>query len=260
MKKIISILIVFILISLTKVYAVDFDTSIDNDIRKNYKIEETPLPPLPEEAPDNPPEVKTPIYTPKGKNYTIKRGEKITLQTLSNISDRHGKGHIVSFKAINGIMTKEGEIIPAGTIFKGSVTDSHPPQISGNGGLIELKIDEIYYNGIMSKIKTKISLANSKKVFLSNIKGKRLYLKNISKAMTPGKKVFSATQNCTSAMSAIPIINLVSFVPITGGAVIYTVNLVMAPIISIFTKGKSISLPKGTLFVIKITEESQIRG
>ena len=102
--------------------------------------------------------------------------------------------------------------------------------------------------------------ANSKKVFLSNIKGKRSYWKNFAKATTPGRKVFGATQSCANAMSVIPILNLVSFVPLLGGAVIYTVNFAMAPVIAIFTKGGSLRIPAGSEFQIKITGDCQIKG
>ena len=78
--------------------------------------------------------------------------------------------------------------------------------------------------------------------------------------MTPGRKVFRATQTCASVMAPLPVINVLSIIPLTGGAVVYTLNLVTAPVIAIFTKGGNIALPAGTEFQIKLTENSQIRG
>ncbi len=262
MKKIFSLLLIFFYIN-TAAQAVEFDDSIDANIRKDYNVEEYKLPALPNASPGQSKtntKINTPKYNPTGKIYTLKSGTKIILHSSSAISDLMPKGSRISFSAQNGILSKEGEIIPAGTIFKGRITDSHPPQITGNGGLVELCIDEIYFNGIMSKINTKISMANSKKVFLSNIKGKRSYWKNFAKATTPGRKVFGATQSCANAMSVIPILNLVSFVPLLGGAVIYTVNFAMAPVIAIFTKGGSLRIPAGSEFQIKITGDCQIKG
>lgn len=263
MKKIISIFIMFSIINLSS-YAVDFDESIDASIRKEYNVENNDLPKLPSSVPtaqenyNNITEV--PKYNPTGKIYTIKSGSKLNLYSKSKIADWMQKGSRVSFSAKNGITTKEGAIIPAGTIFKGTITDSHKPQISGNGGLIELKIDEIYYNGIASRIETKISLANSKKVFHSDIKGERSYWKNYSKAMKPGRKFFHSTQTCANAMMPIPVINILSIVPLICGGVVYTVNFIAAPVIAIFSKGGSLTLPAGTEFQIKIINDNKIKG
>lgn len=262
MKKIITTFLLLCFIN-TACFAVEFDTSIDANIRKNYNVEssEATLPALPNVVPtDTPEEVHTKSVNPTGKTYTLKKGTKVLLSSKRNISDRLVKGTQISFTCQNGFLTKDNTIIPAGTIFKGRITDSHPPQITGNGGLVELTIDEIYFNGVMSKIETKVSIANSKKVFLGNIKGKRSYWKNVGKATTPGRKVFGATQTASSVMAAIPIVNLLSFIPILGGAVIYTVNLTAAPVIAIFTKGGNLTLPAGTLFEIKFKGDTVIGG
>lgn len=263
MKKILSLFLLFNLLSMPSL-AVTFDTSIDDTIRKNYNVEEAEisLPALPNVVPtsSNTGVVQQVIVNPTGKTYTLKSGTKILLQSKTTISDRLVKGSRVSFSCSNGFLSKDGEIIPAGTIFKGKITDSHQPQLTGNGGLIELMVDEIYLNGVMSKIDTKISLANSKKIFFSNIKGKRSYWRNFAKATTPGRKVFGATQTASSVMAAIPVVNLVSFVPILGGAVFYTLNVVAAPVVAVFTKGGHITLPAGTEFEIKLTSENTIKG
>jgi len=268
MKKFISTFL-FICFS-SSVFAVDFDSSIDSNIRKEYNVEESTLPPLPSSTPSseqkkNTHEVKSTqqvqkIYNYTGKTYKVKSGTKVILTSKSTISDWLPRGSKVGFISQQGFTTKDGTIIPAGTTFRGTITDSHRPQITGNGGLVELKIDEIYFNGIMSPIETKVSMANSRKIFRSDIKGERKYWRNMSKAMTPGKKVFGATQTCASVFYPIPIIQIIAIVPLTIGAVVYLVNAVAAPIISIFAKGGSVSLPAGTQFQIKTTKEVEIRG
>ncbi len=261
MKKIITTFLLLCFVNLSAI-ALEFDSSIDEEIRKDYNVESYELPALPSSVPTASVEtnVKTPAYNPAGKIYILKNDTKVTLVSKTAISDWQKKGQKVSFAAKQGIVTKEGAVIPAGTIFKGTVTNSHRPQLTGNGGLIELKIDEIYYNGLMSKIETKVSLANSKKVFFGNIKGKRSYWKNYSKAMTPGRKVFGATQTCAAVMSPIPVVNIFSVIPLLGGVVVYTVNFAVAPVIAIFTKGGSLLLPAGTDFEIKITGDTEIKG
>ncbi len=263
MKKII-IMLLMVNLNLMPVMAVEFDTSIDANIRKNYNVssDKEVLPALPSVVPTDTTNVinEKPQYNPTGKIYVIKGGTKIILNSQRAISDRINKGSKISFVSQNGFETKDKTIIPAGTLFKGTITDAHPPQLSGNGGLIELKIDEIYFNGIASKIETKLSSANSKKVFFSNIKGKRSYWHNFAKTTQPGRKFFGTTQTAASAMAAIPIVNIFSFIPLLGGAAFYTVNIVTAPIITIFTKGGNLSLPAGTSFIIKVSSDTEIKG
>ncbi len=260
MKKLVCILLLIFLIN-NFAFALDFDESVDIEIRQNNNVEETALPALPNYVPTAECEIPlTPTYNPTGKTYTLKRGTKIKLVSVSSISSQSHRNSTVTFRTKEGFITSNGTIIPTGTIIKGKITDAHSPQITGNGGLIELDVNEIYFNGIKSPIGTKLSEANSKKIFFNNIKGKRKYWKNVSKTMTPGRKVFSATQNCANAMATVPVIKFISFVPLVGGAVFYTANLAVAPVISIFKKGDSITLPAGTEFQIKLTQNSEIKG
>jgi hypothetical protein len=263
MNKIVA---TFLLLSflMSPVYAASFDTSIDDNIRKSYNVEPSNcdddiLPKLPSTVPTmyEEPEIKA---QPTGKTYTLKSGTKIKLILQKNISDKMVKGSKIPFTCENGFVTKEGAIVPAGTKFRGTITDSHTPQLTGNGGLIEIQIDEIYFNGVQSKIETKLSKANDKKIFLGNIKGQRSYWKNFAKATKPGRTVFSATKTAASAMLIIPFVNILSVIPYTAGAIVYTANVAVAPVIAVFTKGKSISLPSGTEFEIKLTENCQIKG
>ncbi len=263
MKKLIA---TFLLLSfyLSAVNAADFDTSIDDTIRTNYNVEKNAdLPALPSSVPTAVETVaipETPIYNPTGKVYSVKSGTKVKLVSTKSISAWTPKGSVVSFKLTTGFVTKEGMIVPAGTIFKGTVTDSHPPQMTGNGGLIEVTINEIYFNGVKSLIDTTLSQANSKKVFWGDIKGKRMYWANFARNMNPGKKVFLATKDFAKDISSIPIVNLLSIVSIAGGSIFYVGNAVVAPVVSVFQTGGNITLPAGTEFQIKIDGNTQIRG
>lgn len=266
MKKIISTFLLLCLFTVS-VSAAEFDSSIDANIRKDYNVDKDVLPPLPSTTSAPPSKSSTPIsempkssYNATGKTYTVKSGTKVHIASKSAISDWTRKGSKVSFVSQEGFTTKEGVIVPAGTTFRGTITDSHTPQITGNGGLIELTIDEIYFNGVLSNIETKLATANSRKVYRDDIKGDRRYWKNVSKAMTPGKTVFDATRTCASVLYPIPVVNIFSIIPLLGGSVIYVANLTVAPVIAIFAKGGSISLPAGTTFKIQFTGTNQIRG
>lgn len=263
MKKIISTFLLLSFLS-TTVYAVEFDTSVDDAIRQNYNVEKNnDLPALPSSVPTAVETVaipETPKYNLTGKVYTVKSGTKVKLVSTKSITDWSPKGSVVSFKSTTGFVAKDGTIIPAGTIFKGKITDSHPPQITGNGGLIELSIDEIYYNGVKSFINTSINSARAKKVFYGDIKGQRSYWKNFARNMNSGKKVFLATKDFAKDISGIPVVNLLSIVSIAGGSVYYVGNVIVAPVVSVFQKGKNIALPAGTEFQIKFDGSSEIYG
>lgn len=260
MRKIISIFLILCFIQ-TTAFAVDFDDSIDANIRNEYNLDDNNLPKLPSSVPTATVDIpKLPTYNPTGKTYKLISGTKVKLISNSSISDKFAQGIKINLSAQEGFVTQEGTIIPAGTIFKGTITDAHKPQITGNGGLIELNVNEIYFNGIASPIKTKICVANEKRIFLGNIKGKRTYFKNIAKSMQPGIKFYNGTQKVASSMNKVPVINFVSFIPVLLGGAVYGVNLVASPFISIFKKGESISIPSGSVFEIKILGENEIKG
>ena len=260
MKNFLTVLLLFCFV-LQPVLAAEFDASIDSDIRKQYNVDE--LPALPKAAPSPvkttiPKEIKNDTVT--GKTYTLKSRTKIALVSKSDISNWNSQGTKVSFLSQNAIATKEGVVIPSGTLFKAVITDSHLPQMTGNGGLIELKVNEIYYNGIMSVIDSKLSEANSKIIFKNDIKGKRKYWQNCSKAMTPGRKTFNAMRNAGRDMASIPVLNILSIVPFALGGAAWLVNASIAPVASVFMKGGSINLPAGTVFIITVLGDNKIQG
>ena len=237
------------------------DDSIDSEIRKEYNLQESTLPDLPKGTPTLSAEVQQrPIYTPTGAQYSIKKGTKVELISTSVIADTLPINSQVSFISKDGFVAKDGTIIPAGTVFKGRILNSHVPQITGNGGLIELSVNEIYFNGVKSQIETKLSKANERKVFLGDIKGERKYWQNFSNSMKVGKKVYSVTRQCASDLWMIPGVNVVAPIPMLAGSAVYAGNLVVAPFISFFKKGGHVSIPKGSVFEVKFTSEATIKG
>ena len=262
MKKI-FITIVIIFLSLSAYCSDEFDSSIDSDIRKQYNVKE--LPALPKVEPSSTSlekKIKIPkelsSFHPTGKVCTLKNRTKLTLVSKEKISNWNSIGKKVTFISQTPIITREGITIPSGTVFKGTITNSHAPQITGNGGLIELQINEIHYNGITSVISTKIQHVNSKKIYHNDIKGRRKYWQNCAKSMTPGKKTFKAMNKGAKSLFPYPIINILSIVPLTIGVAVYLVNIPIAPVSSLFMKGESITLESGSIFEVITTGNNQI--
>lgn len=208
---------------------------------------------------------KTVVTTPKTMPIVLKtsikmpKGKKFRVRIASSVSDRTPVGTRLSF------ISQYPEIatyitIPSGTVFKGKVTDSHPPNITGNGGLIVIEVDEMVYKGKTYKIDAKISVANEKRIFFNNIKGKHQFWKGLVKSTTPGYKFFKKMWRCTCKYwkndNGVEI--LLTPVTFISGTVVYVLNVAASPVLAIFSKGGSISIPKNADFVIQLREDINI--
>lgn len=203
---------------------------------------------------------KNTYYKNNIKNsYVVPKGKKFKVRIAQTVSSSTPEGTRISFKSVYP-ETSRYITIPAGTIFKGRVSNSHPPYLTGNGGLIVINVDQMVYNGQTYEVDAKVSVANGKRIFLNNIKGKRMYLRSIPKAMKPGttffKKMWRVTCKLAKNESGVEII-LTPFSFITG-TVVYAVNFVTSPVLAIFYKGKSITIPADSPFTIQLREDVYI--
>ena len=191
------------------------------------------------------------------KSYVVPKGKKFKVRLQQTISDKTAEGTRISFVSTYP-ETSTYVTIPAGTVFRGRVSDSHPPYITGNGGLIVINVDQIVYKGKAYDIDAKVSIANGKHIFFNNIKGKRMYFQSIPKALKPGtkffKKMWRVTCNLAKNESGVEII-LTPFSLLTG-TVVYALNLATSPVLAIFYKGKSITIPSGSPFTIQLREDA----
>lgn len=266
--------------------AFELDTSVDDEIRRNYNpsaIEQS-LPALPKVSPTQTPastqfshssatqappktqpvqqSVKPQIVVKKlptsqiDKSTAIRipKGTKFKVSSGTYLSDRARVGTRITFTTLQPV-TKRYITIPVGTVFNAVVVNSHPPQISGNGGLLQIMVDSINYNGKSFYSQGKITKANSKKVFVNNIKGKRQYWKGVVKQVNKGEIFYRKTRSASAMLSNNPIGSIVSPVPTLVGIGVYAVNFVGAPLFSLGTKGGQLSIPAGSEFEIKLLED-----
>lgn len=282
-KKII-LSILTMLISTLPVLALNFDVSVDEEIKKKYntnKIEQDVLPPLPKvdtttnkaiqtptqtqttttSIPKNTPTYTTsvPTITKADKKDAIRiiRWTKFQVKSNQVISDWLREGNTVSFTSTAPVY-KRNITIPAGTIFKGVIVDSHRPQITGNGGLIVLKVTSMNYNGKTIPLNAKITKANTKKIFFNNIKGKRQYWANVGKQIDKGENFYKKTRQTSSKLADNPIGWIISPIPTLFGIICYTATTATSPLLAIFSKGGNISIPAGSSFEIKLLSEAYI--
>lgn len=263
-------------------FALEFDLSVDEEIRKNYnpsKLELEALPPIPIVAPTR---EKSPITSipkssalvPKGEleppnkkpvisnidkstAIRVKKGTKFVIRSNQAISDGLGVGTRISFVSQKSV-TQRYITVPVGTTFYGEVVDSHLPQMSGNGGLVELMIDGFTYKGSTYGVKAKVTKVNNKKVFVNNIKGERKYWKNMAKQVDKGQNFYRKTRRTSAKLSDNPFGTIIAPIPTVVGMGAYAVNLVGSPVVSLFNKGGRIWIPAGSVFEIKLLEDAYI--
>lgn len=269
--------------------ALELDMSVDEEIRKKYdssKLENTVLPPLPKI--DNSQNKTTPInntttttttkqttsipkvtptyttevrpqITPADKKTAIKIFRWTTFETKSNqkINNWLSVGSSVSFTTTAPVY-KKNITIPTGTIFKGTITDVHKPQATGNGGLVVIKITSMTFNGKTYPVNAKITKANAKNIYLNNIKGQRQYWANAGKQVDKGEAFYQRARKTSTKLANNPIGIIISPIPTIVGVVGYTVNTAISPITSIFAKGGNVSIPTGSSFEIRLNESAYI--
>lgn len=259
-------------------YAYELDTSVDDEIRRNYNPSalENSLPALPKVTPtqttsttQTPPKTQ-PVTQPAKPQIVVKKlptsqidkstairipkGTKFKVRSSASLSDTTRVGARLTFTTLQPV-TKRYVTIPTGTVFNAVVVNSHPPQITGNGGLLQVKVDGIKYNSKNFYSEGKVTKANNKKVFVNNIKGQRQYWKGVVKQVNKGQNFYKKTRRVSNNLTDNPITLIVAPVPTIVGMGVYAVNLVGSPIFSIGHKGGRLSIPAGSEFEIKLQED-----
>lgn len=272
------------------VFALELDTSVDEQIRKNYnpsKLEDDmELPAMPKilqqeknEAVQNElpvksiqqvqnntavkktePNVESPaakqIFTPvNGNSYcaVLRKGTKFDLKLMSNITDRSHSGTKLTFVSTYPVSTTY-LTIPKGTTFKGEIVNSHAPQLAGNGGLLVIEINSMILNGETIPLDGYVTNINGKFIFLNNIKGKRKYIKNMFASMKPGCHFFGKMLRVSGNLASDGSSIVVAPFSLIMGVFVLGGNVFISPALSLFHKGGSISIKNGSIFHIKLAQ------
>ena len=261
MKK---LAILFLILLGCRVYSMDkLDLSVDEEIRKKYNVDEISLPPVPKVEYNGSSEVEIEQRIPvkelanKDNSIIIKKGTKVKLKSLNQISDKTREGSKVSFSLLKPVTTKY-LTLPANTTFYGKIIKSHTPQVTGNGGLIAIHLNSVKFNGESYSLNGRVLKADEKHIFLNNIKGKRKYMVSLPKSITWGKKSKNKMYKLTKKYSKKKSTWIACPFTFTFGTLAYTSNVLLAPIIALKYKGEGIILNKGTEFVFKLTEDLYI--
>lgn len=274
-KRLVLLILTFLLVSNCSL-CYELDMSVDEEIQKKYnssKLNYDVLPSLPKvnssssssSSASNPPKAQldysttAPVITKADKSNAIKlsRWTKFSVKSNQNISDRLREGTYVSFTTISPVY-KKYITIPSGAKLTGVIVNSHSPQITGNGGLVVIRITSLTMNGKTYEVSGRITKANAKKVFLNNIKGKHQYWQGVDKQINKGENFYKKSKQLSNKFSNNPVLMLISPVPTVVGFVGYAVNTVVSPLTAIGAKGGSLSIPAGSQFEIKLIEDAYI--
>ena len=286
-------LLLFTFYFLMPVCALTLDTSVDDEIRRNYnpsKLEEdVGLPALPKiiqeektpikpgatvkKAPTQKAQAQKPIETPAlnsvamppistttisksaSKNYAVlKKGTKIRLKLIGNVSDATKKGSQLSFVSEYPVTTT-CFTIPMGTTFKGKLIDAHKPQFGGNGGLIKLNITSVTLDNGTQPINAYVTKANNKHIFFNNIKGKRKYLKSMYSSTKPGRHFFNKMMGLTVRLAGDGSSIVITPFSLASGVIAVGGNALASPVLALFYKGSSISSNSGSEFDVKLIQD-----
>lgn len=276
------------------VFALELDTSIDDDIRRNYnpsKIDDDmALPSLPKilktnshnnvkpisqvQAPAkvnlgpkiNPSQskplaqkqYKTAIQKSPSASYAkLAEGTKIRLKLLDSISDKTSQGTKLSFASRYPVSTTYFTI-PMGTVFKGEVIDSHKPQLTGNGGLLVIKINSMIINNEIIPINACVTEANFKRIYFNNIKGKRKYLSSLFSSTKPGCHFFKKMMSVSSSLAQDGSSIVVAPFSLLIGVAAFAGNVIASPVFALFYKGGHIYIREGSDFEVKLLEDTFI--
>ena len=251
--------------------AFDLDETVDDEIRKNYnssklqndmQVEES-LPSLPEiskykkiEAPKAQNNVM-PVSMLTAGSVKITSGTSFDVVNSSKISDWLQKGNTVKFYNRTPIVKKK-YTIPTNTVFSGEVLESHQPQISGNGGLVVIRLRSMTYKGSTVPINAYLTRADDKMIFFNNIKGERKYLKTMWQKGNWGRTVFSRMLTMTVNLSGEGSTLLFSPFPVAYGTICLGLNTITSPITAFFSKGGHVSIATGSAFRIKFLDDAFI--
>ncbi len=252
--------------------ALELDMSVDEEIKKKYnssQLEYDVLPSLPkvDSTTQSPPKTQlnyqtnmpAPVITkidPKD-GIKISSGTKFTVRSNGQISDWQTRGANVSFTTTSPVYKKH-VTIPTGTVFRGTVVNSHQPQPTGNGGLVVIKLNSMTYNGKTYNVNAKITKANYKKIFLNNMKGERKYWKGVSNRIDKGEAFYNKAKQKANKLAGNPVLIILAPIPAIVGLVGYSACTILSPFTALTTKGGHLSIPSGSTFEIKLLDSAYV--
>lgn len=206
------------------------------------------------------PKQTTKTKTVSATNYRYRRiakGSQFRVVNTTKISDYMIEGQKIVFKNTQEIRTPY-VTVPKGAKFVGVVEDVHRPQMTCNGGLVDIRIRAVELNGKHHNVDASIIKLNTERIAFGNLKGDHTYWKTTCKKAKWGQTKFKQwSQTSAKLADKGPAIVVAPF-PYIGGCVLAVSSTVTSPITALLGKGGSLTIPANTVFTIKLNEEAKI--
>ena len=135
---------------------------------------------------------------------------------------------------------------------------THTSQVTGNGGLVEVKVTSFVYNGKTVPINAVVTKVNGENIFFNRIKGARQYIAGVKSKISSATSAYQKGRSVSTKLASNPVGALISPLPTIGGFVAGTVGTVSSPLTALVQKGKDVNIPAGTLYEIKLIEAAYV--
>ena len=201
--------------------------------------------------------IKKTITKTNKKVLQLRKGMVFDISNVNSISDKQRVGTSIVFVSRKPIKTAY-YTIPEGTKFVGEIVESHTPQLTGNGGLVNLSVCSIIFGGTYQHIDTRVIRVGGKKVFFEDIKGKRSYWKNTVNKGKWGRNTFHKMNKLSANLVQDKTTVILAPFTFVYGLTLGTISTVASPVVSIFCKGGSVYIPANTPFRIKFEQDVKL--
>ena len=117
-----------------------------------------------------------------------------------------------------------------------------------------IRVKSMIYKGQYIPVNAYVVKADSKKVFLNNIKGDRTYLKTTYKKGNWGRTIFNKMMTLSVNLGGEGSTLILSPFPFAYGTICLGLNTLTSPICAFFSKGGHVSIPAGSKFKLRLMD------
>lgn len=183
----------------------------------------------------------------------LEKGRKFIVVSDRNFSSESISGIPVNFESIQKEYITYNKK-PEKIIFQAKIEKTERPKFAGKSGKVKLKIEKITIDKITYPVNAVISKIDTKKVYFNTLSSAPIYAANLADTAANGtihshlkdpcgNLICTTTNNYTK-----PLIYL-------SAAALQAADLLISPFSSLTKTGDEISIPKHTLFEIKLNED-----
>ncbi len=185
-------------------------------------------------------------------SITISKGSKFYVKSLQPMSSDSPTGARIEFDTDAKIFPEDKV---SHVVFTGEIIENKPPRLAGRSATLKLEIYKVKVDNVTYKTKAYISKIGNKPVVGGVLAGVPIYLANLADVADEGTvtidKIYKdpCEYRCESVTTPLrPFYYL-------GGAVLQFADLLVAPVVCIFQRGKELELPASSSFEIKLAED-----